>query len=81
MCDDEDVTGPVPDSWLGRKCEFFYEEPEELSKDLLSKEKLIAKFNAGNYTVFAAMLLVSAAIGVYFWWKVKIWRCEKILID
>ena len=72
MCDDKAVKGPVPETWLGRKCEFFYEEPETFSKTLLSKEDLIAKFDAGNYTVFAAMLLVSAAIGVYFWWKVKI---------
>merc|ERR1719228_1016978 len=26
-------------------------------------------FGAANYTVFALMLLVSAAIGVFFWWK------------
>ena len=35
----------------------------------MSKDELIAKFDAGNYAVFAAMLFVSAAIGVFFWWK------------
>ena len=71
MCDEEDVTGPVPDSWLGRDCEYFHKETENVRDDLLKKEELIAKFDAGNYTVFAAMLLVSAGIGVFFWWKVK----------
>jgi len=38
-------------------------------QDLLTKEELITKFGAANYVVFAAMLLVSAGIGVFFWWK------------
>ena len=72
MCDEEDVTGPVPDSWLGRDCEYFHKETENVRDYLDPKEDLIAKFNELNYTVFAAMLLVSAGIGVFFWWKVKI---------
>ena len=39
--------------------------------DLLSKEELRAKFGAGNYVVFFLMLLVSAVIGVNFWWRGK----------
>ena len=37
--------------------------------DLLTKEELIPYFDAANYAVFAAMLLVSASIGVFFWWR------------
>ena len=65
MSDGEDV----PASWLGTEDEFSFEETENVRIDLLSKEDLIKKFNAGNYTVFAAMLFISAAIGVFFWWK------------
>lgn len=37
--------------------------------DLLTKTELIPYFDAANYAVFAAMLLVSASIGVFFWWR------------
>jgi Na+/pantothenate symporter len=37
--------------------------------DLLNKDELIPKFGVVNYVVFAAMLLVSAVIGAYFWWR------------
>ena len=37
--------------------------------DIPPQEELIPYFGAANYSVFAAMLLISAAIGVYFWWK------------
>ena len=68
MGDDETIS--VPDSWLGKDSEFLeFEESSEVRLDLLSKEKLIEKFDAGNYAVFAAMLFISAAIGVFFWWK------------
>ena len=67
MGDDEDMS--VPDSWLGKDSEYFFKETSDFRDDLLSKDDLIAKFNAGNYAVFAAMLFVSAAIGVFFWWK------------
>ena len=33
------------------------------------QEELIPYFGAANYAVFAAMLLISAAIGAFFWWK------------
>jgi len=33
------------------------------------KDVLRAKFGWEEYTVFALMLAVSAAIGVYFWWR------------
>ena len=36
---------------------------------LLSREELRTKFGVVNYLVFLAMLLVSAAIGAYFWWR------------
>ena len=65
----DDEANSVPDSWLGKDSEYFFEESSEVRLDLLTKEKLIAKFDAGNYAVFAAMLFVSAAIGVFFWWK------------
>ena len=64
---DEDIS--VPDSWLGKDSEYFFKETSDVRDNLLSKEELIAKFDAGNYAVFAAMLFVSAAIGVFFWWK------------
>ena len=41
-------------------------EPE---RALLSREELRTKFGVVNYLVFLAMLLVSAAIGAYFWWR------------
>ena len=37
--------------------------------DLLSREELRNKFGILNYVVFVAMLLVSAIIGVFYWWK------------
>ena len=37
--------------------------------DLLSREELRNKFGILNYVVFIAMLLVSALIGVFYWWK------------
>ena len=40
-----------------------------LTPALLPQEELIPLFGAANYSVFAAMLLVSAAIGVFFWWR------------
>ena len=36
---------------------------------LLSRDELRTKFGVVNYLVFLAMLLVSAAIGAYFWWR------------
>ena len=41
----------------------------ELRDDLLAKDDLIGKFGVYNYLVFAAMLAVSAGIGVWFWYK------------
>ena len=38
-------------------------------EDLLSKEELSAKFGIINYVVFFAMLLVSALIGVFYWYR------------
>ena len=40
-----------------------------LRTDLLTKDELIPFFGVANYAVFGAMLLVSAAIGVFFWWR------------
>ena len=37
--------------------------------DLLSKEELRGKFGVINYVIFVFMLLVSAVIGVYYWWR------------
>ena len=37
--------------------------------ELLTKEELHNKFVPLNYLVFVAMLLVSAGIGVYYWWR------------
>ena len=39
----------------------------EIREDLCNKEELITKFGPANYAVFAAMLLISVLIGVYFW--------------
>ena len=38
-------------------------------EDLLSKDELSAKFGIINYVVFFAMLLVSALIGVFYWFR------------
>ena len=43
--------------------------PDIVRTDLFTKDELIPFFGVANYAVFGAMLLVSAAIGVYFWWK------------
>ena len=62
----------VPASWLGKDEEYLdFTATAAIRDDLLTKEQLIAKFDAGNYTVFACMLLVSALIGVFFWWRGK----------
>ena len=62
----------VPESWVGLEEEYLnFVESENTREDLLTKEELILKFNAGNYAVFAAMLAVSAGIGIFFWWKGK----------
>ena len=47
----------------------FFTDTSQIRDDLFSKEELISKFTWPNYAVFFLMLLVSAAIGVYFWWK------------
>ncbi len=36
---------------------------------LYTREELIDKFGWEEYVVFALMLGVSAAIGIYFWWR------------
>ncbi len=36
---------------------------------LYTREELIDKFGWEEYFVFALMLCVSAAIGIYFWWR------------
>ena len=41
-------------------------------KVFFTKEELIAKFGVEEYVVFALMLGVSAAIGIFFWIKVRI---------
>jgi len=43
--------------------------PDVPRNDLFTKEELIPFFGAANYAVFACMLAVSAAIGVFFWWR------------
>ena len=37
--------------------------------ELLTKEELREKFGILNYVIFVAMLLISAGIGVFYWWK------------
>ena len=60
----------VPKSWRGLPEEYTnFVLTDDTRVDLLSKELLIEKFDAGNYVVFAIMLAVSAAIGVFFWWR------------
>ena len=62
----------VPDTWLGQPDEYLkFQDSDVIRKDLFTKDALIAKFSAGNYALFVAMLLVSAMIGVYFWWRGK----------
>ena len=40
-----------------------------MSLNLFSKEELIPKFGWEEYLIFALMLAVSAAIGIYYWKK------------
>ena len=40
-----------------------------MAVELFTKDELIAKFGWEDYFIFALMLLVSAGIGVFFWWK------------
>eukprot|EP00091_Calanus_sinicus_P009972 TRINITY_DN23185_c0_g1_i1.p1 TRINITY_DN23185_c0_g1~~TRINITY_DN23185_c0_g1_i1.p1 ORF type:complete len:137 (-),score=41.37 TRINITY_DN23185_c0_g1_i1:1-411(-) len=49
--------------------ESFFIDNDDVRDDLFTKEELIAKFTWPNYAVFFLMLLGSAAIGIYFWWK------------
>ena len=46
-------------------------EGSEIRVDLLTKEELIHKFTdtPANYIVFAAMLAISAVIGIFFCWR------------
>ena len=39
------------------------------SNDLFTRDELIDKFGWEEYVVFGSMLAISAAIGVFFWWK------------
>jgi len=43
--------------------------PGVVRSDLFTKEELIPFFDEANYAVFGGMLLISAAIGVFFWWR------------
>jgi len=64
-----DTSTPPPD-WVGQPAAWSGFVLTNLTRsDLLTKGELIDKFGAVNYVVFALMLLVSAGIGVYFWWK------------
>ena len=38
-------------------------------EELLTKEELHEKFVLSNYLVFVAMLVISAGIGVFYWWR------------
>jgi len=59
-----------PSSWVGTSEDFTKFVLTNLTRtDLLTKTELIEKFGAANYAVFALMLLISAGIGVFFWWK------------
>ena len=62
--------GDLPSDWVGAPGAWLNFTLTNLTRsDLLTKEDLIDKFGAVNYAVFALMLMVSAGIGVYFWWK------------
>ena len=62
----------VPESWQGKQDEYLeFQDSDAIRRDLFTKDELIEKFDAGNYAVFSAMLLVSAVIGVYFWRRGK----------
>ena len=59
-----------PSNWIGTSEDFKKFVLTNLTRtDLLTKTELIEKFGAANYAVFALMLLISAGIGVFFWWK------------
>jgi len=62
--------GDLPSDWVGTPGSWLNFTLTNLTRsDLLTKGELIDKFGAANYAVFALMLMVSAGIGVYFWWK------------
>ena len=46
--------------------------------DLLSREELRNKFGILNYVIFVAMLMMSALIGIFYWWKGKQFQFEFI---
>ena len=48
--------------------------------DLLSREELRNKFGILNYVIFVAMLMMSALIGIFYWWKGKQFPFEFIEI-
>ena len=60
----------ICENWLGKleECTNFI-QTSNTRTDLKSKVKLIEYFGAINYAVFAAMLAVSAFIGIFFWWR------------
>merc|ERR1719322_168628 len=59
-----------PVDWVGTLADWTAFENTNLTRnDLLTKNQLIDKFGAANYAVFGGMLLISAAIGVFFWWR------------
>eukprot|EP00397_Hematodinium_sp_SG-2012_P031775 GEMP01033771.1.p1 GENE.GEMP01033771.1~~GEMP01033771.1.p1 ORF type:complete len:654 (+),score=118.16 GEMP01033771.1:25-1962(+) len=41
----------------------------EKRDDLLTNEFLVGKFDWSNYFVFSLMLVISTAIGLFFWWR------------
>ena len=47
--------------------------------ELLRREELLDKFGAANYVVLVGMLLVSAGIGVYYWWRGQNSQAEFLL--
>jgi len=60
----------IPSDWVGKPEAWLNFMTTNLTRnDLLTKTDLIDKFGAANYAVFALMLMVSAGIGVFFWWK------------
>ena len=38
-------------------------------RDLNTREELIEKFGWEEYLIFVLMLVISASIGIFFWWK------------
>ena len=49
---------------------FYQEEIQHvLAQTLYSKTELIAKFGWEEYLIFALMLAVSAAIGIFYWYQ------------